>query len=292
MKKIVRTIYAAALQSAQFSGLKAIFPENSTLNEKFNVQSRVLPAASEIPRARYLTIGNGGHDMVTSNGISKTVPSQHRSRDAALYSHLPFVLRLPENDLSSTERARYGLRTTFISPVDNQTYIAYYLRRMDLTNVVVGMTYHAVSGDGSEQRTPFVPNSGDLSPTKLPPSNNSVNVTSGDYLSAEAPVTITFTPDEVDELINVANLIWNDSGLAIISELGIVSGVDKVVDSPGVGNNTIQINEVIGATMMTFVSVFYQLSFERTGITINANLGATEPLLQTNNTSSSSTTST
>lgn len=280
MQNATRTVYGAYIQTCLLLGVPPVYPEHSTLNEKFGIQSGVLPTSEQFPRLRYYTIGNKGHQLVVgAQGIPKPEPVQHRATDAALFGHLPFVLRPVANDLTAGERARYALRRE--ETHEGVRYAAYYLRRMDMTNVVPAMEYKVVSG-GTEQTSPFVPNSSNLNPTAPQVNNTGVNVTSGDYVSASGRLGLIINEAEAAELLNVAKVIYDDEGYAIISEIGLCTGVDKVVQVTSSAGGTFNFNEAIGVQIATHVSGMYPMVFSNTGVTIALNVGATEPLLALN----------
>lgn len=276
MENITRTIASAYLQTVQWIGARFIMKQNSTLNEKWNIQSGIAPTADQIPVIKGYGIGNGGHELVVINKIAVPKPVQFKTRNASLYSPLPFVLRLPEADLTQTERANYALRR--IEDHNGQNYVAYYCKRIDLSSTVPVMNYHKVLDGGGEEVTAFNYTTDDLNPTPPVLSSTGTNIVSGDYLSASAPATIFFSPSDVEEILNVAQILYNNSDLAIVSEMTLVSGVDKVVSSPGVGSNTINFNELIAAQCCTFINVFYPMNFNNQGVNITLDLGATEPL--------------
>jgi len=152
---IVRTVYGAYLQTTQLLGLPMVLKPNSTLNEKFNIHDNVALASSDIPRLNYVSIGNGGHRMVVgTNGIARPEPVQHTPRDAALYNHLPFVLRLPGDDLTAQERMQYRLRR--LETHDGTVYVAYYMKLLDLSNTLPQLELRTVN-EGVTTSTPFVP---------------------------------------------------------------------------------------------------------------------------------------
>lgn len=275
MENTVRTIFSAYLQTCMLLGRPVTILPGSTLNEKLGIQSDVMIAADQVPKMRYAAIGNGGHKMVMgANGISRPEPIQHRSTDAALYNQLPFILRTANNDLSPVEREKYGLRR--LEEHGGISYIAYYLKRLDYLNVNAQMEYKTVN-EGVTTTTPFVPNNSNINPVPPDLANTGVNVTTGDYVSATAKVPFTLDVDEVDEIINVSNIIYNDSGYAIISEIALCSGVDKIVTTSqgtGVGFN---INEVIGTQVVSFINGFFAMNFSNAGLSVTFDLGATEP---------------
>lgn len=280
MQNATRTVYGAYIQSCLLLGIPPTYPEHSTLNEKLGIQSGVLPTADQFPRLRYYTVGNRGHQLVVgANGIPKPEPVQHRATDAALYGHMPLVLRPVSNDLTAGERAKYALRRE--ETHEGVRYAAYYLRRLDMTNVVPSMEYKVVSG-GTEQTSPFVPNSSNLNPTPPQVNNTGVNLTSGDYVSASARLSLSISEAEASELLNVAKVIYDDEGYAIISEIGLCTGVDKVVQVTSSAGGTFNFNEAIGVQIASHVDGLYPMVFASTGVQIALNVGAAEPLLSLN----------
>lgn len=276
MEQVTRTVYGAALQTATLLGQPVNIPAGSTLNEKLGIQSNIAVGSDQTPRMRYAAVGNGGHRMVMgSNNISKPEPIQHRSTDAALYNQLPFVLRTQDNDLTATEREKYGLRR--IEQHDGVSYIAYYLKRLDYASVVPQMQYNTVL-NGVTTTTAFVPNNSNLNPVPPDLSSTGVNVTTGDYVTAVANLPFTLDAGEVAELINVSNVIYGDPGYAIISEVALCSGVDKVVATQALGGATFNFDEVIGVQVVSFVNGFFAMSFSNSGLNVVLGVGASEPL--------------
>lgn len=282
MEQMTRTVYSAALQTALYMNLPVPIKPNSTLNERFSVQQGQLPTIDNPPRARYYSLGIGGHTFtVGADMIPKPEPIQHRATDAAAFKPLPFVLRLPTNDLSPTDRAKYALRRAEVW--QGQTYFAYYLKRIDFTGVTVDMQYKTVDSQGNVTTTEFVPDSSNLNPTPPTLSSTGVNLTTGDYVSADARIDLSLSAEDCQELLNVATIIYGDPRYAIVSEVLLCSGVDQAVQaSTGVGNGTFSFMEAIASQVMTFVSSFIPVSFMNNGADINLDVGATEPLLNLN----------
>jgi hypothetical protein len=276
MENVTRTVYGARLQSALLLGLPLEIAPNSTMNQDLGIQENVAIAQTDRPAMRYLAIGNGGHIMrVGTNNISRPVPVQHKATDASLYNQLPFVLRAVTNDLSATERGNYGLRRLEVH--DGIQYIAYYLKRLDFSDVRTVMEYKTVANNQTTT-TEFIPNTSNLEPVPPALSNTGVNVTTGDYVSATAKVPFKLTEAEVTELLDVANIIYGDNGYAMISEMALCSGVDKLITvNPGTGS-AFNFNEVVATQIVTFVSSFFSLLFNNSGVNVLLDLGATEPL--------------
>lgn len=277
MENIVRTVYGSLLQSALLLGVPLPVLANTTLNTKHGVQPSTVPIPTDRFVMKYLGIGNGGHRLVAgTNGISVPKPIQHRSTDASLYNQLPFVLRALNNDLSSVDRSKYALRA--IKTINSVSYIAYYLKRLDFSAVIPSMELKTVT-NGATATTVFTPTTSNLNPAPPALDTNGVVVTTGDYVAATSKIPFILTEAEVAEILNVANIISGDEGYAIISEIALVSGVDKVVTvTPTVGS-PFNFNEVIAAQIVTFITSFFALPFNNGGVDVILDVGATEPLL-------------
>lgn len=277
MENTTRSIYGAYLQSCAYMKLPFELKANTTLNEKFGIQAEATLDIDALPAMRYFSIGIGGHAFsVGANGVTKNDIVQHRATDAALYKHIPFVLRDINNDIDVTDRAKYGLRR--IETHDGKQYIAYYLKRIDFTNVEVGMEYTSVENDVSTV-TDYVPTAANLNPSPPVLSPTGVNLVTGDYVSATAKLTLVFTKAEIQEIRDACNVIYGDDNYAIISEIALCSGVDKVVTSPAINNGTINFNEVIGVQVTAFANTLVPAKFSTDGAEIALDVGSCEPLL-------------
>ncbi len=282
MENVVRTVYGAFLQTTQLLNLPFEQIAHTTLNEKFNIDNNFVLPAGDMPFLQYVGIGNGGHQMVIgANNIAVPQPIQHSPTDAALYNQLPFVLRLPSNDLTPAQMAGYRLRT--LVTYGGVQYIAYYLKVLNLANTAAGITsdvpsmlYNTVS-NGSVTSTGFVPSASNLNPT--PPSINTSGVvsTTGDYVAATAKVPFTMSLFDISEFLNVANIIYGDPSYAIISEIALCSGIDSAVTGTfnGISQNY---TEAMVVQVMTFISSFYAAQFTNSGINLLMDVGAVEPL--------------
>lgn len=277
MESTVRTVYGAYLQTCQLTGIPFVLTPNTTLNEKFLASSNIALNSQDIPKMQYVAVGNGGHKMKVSGNSSLQVPEplQHRTTDAALFNHLPFVLRPQANDLTPAERLRYAIRVE--ESHDGVDYYAYYLRRVDFTGVEAEMQLkHVDSGVTTTQ--PLVPTLDNLSPTPPDMGAGGSVPTTGDYVVASARVTFVLDSFDITELKNVAMIIEGSEDFAIISEIAMVSGVEKVVAATDYLGTTFNFNEVIGAQVAAFVSTFHVLKSAANGITTIFDTGATEPL--------------
>lgn len=289
-KTITRTVLGATLQTNNLLGKPHTLIKHSTLNEKFSINPPAIGSDTELlpnqkPVIQCLVIGNGGHGVtnIESGQIPFTYPKQHRSTDFALFNHIPFAMKdiMAGEDISggTFDRNRYCLRKEI--SVEGVLYAVYYGRRLinvDQTNVVIT---HFVSENGEIISTePFVPTSGNLSPVAPAPPNDEVVITTADYIAISAVLPILLDTDDIAELKNVANILYGNEDLAIISELGVCTGYNQSV-AITTGGGTI--NEVLGCQIFTHVVTYHAASHVNNGLSINLELGATEPLLALSN---------
>lgn len=282
MQNVIRTVYGAHIQTCQYLGKPVNIKPFTTLNEKHDITVQEVISETEIPKIGYLAIGNKGHKF-TINGDGVAIPSivQHRATDAALYNQLPFILRETVSDLTPAERAKYAHRK--VITVNDVDYIAYYLKRIDTASVIPELNYRTVTTDPDTNTTTvvtetFTPNSSNLSPVAPVIANDSVTETTGDYITATAKITFSLSETDVQEILNACNIIYGDEAYAMISEIGICSGVDRIYELTynGVTSNYKEANFV---QVTSFISTFISLPHSTDGINSILDVGSTEPLL-------------
>lgn len=276
MENIVRTVYGAETQTTQLLGLPTVIRPHTTLNEKFSIHNDIALADTDRPSVKYIAIGNGGHRMVVGvNNIPRPDPVQHTPRDAALYNHLPFVLRLVNDDLTALQRINYRLRR--IEQHDGVSYAAYYLKVLDLSATIPQLELRTVV-DGITTSTAFNSTINDLNPTPPALVPGGVLTTTGDYIAATAKVPFVMSSDDIDEFMNVCNIIYGDDNYAMISELGLCSGIDRSVVGDFNGIST-GYTDAIGVQITSFISSFFAAKFSNSGISILLDTGSIEPML-------------
>lgn len=279
MEHCIRTVLGAYLQTCQLLGKPVVIKPNTTLNQKFDIQPNVTISDQDHPGMGYVSIGNGGHRMVIGvNNIPRPEPIQHTPRDAALFNHLPFVLRLPNEDLTVAERAKYRLRRH--ETHDGQTYVAYYLKTLDLSNTLPQLELRTVT-DGVTTSTEFNHTLQDLNPEPLELTPGGVLVNSGDYIAATAKVPFVMSETDINELLNVANILYGDEDYAMISEIALCSGVDRLVQGDFNGT-TATYTEAISVQVCNFINAFFSAKFSNNGINVLFDIGSVEPLLVLN----------
>lgn len=306
MAIVTRTIYGSQVQTSKFLGLDHEILEFTTVNEVLLDPLRVPYQPSQPTRGmdvapaynyendtdalhlQYMVIGNGGHLDITGavnnpGGLTvpTTTPIEHLSTDAALYNMIPFVVVPATNDLSTVDRQKYRLRKTM--EINGDLFIAYYARRIDLS-VTAAETIVATVSNGTVTATPFVPNINNLRPVR--PVISSTN-TSADYTSVTAPMPINFTTQEAAWLADACELLYGSPDLALISEIGYCTGVDKAITQryPQSGTQTPTTitgntyKEAVGVQIAIHVTMVpLSVASLNAGVGISYDAGISEPL--------------
>jgi hypothetical protein len=252
MESVIRTIYSVYLQTCKLSNARFEIIENTTLNEKFNILPMQTLQDGETPALNYLTIGNGGHKYVDNLGAPAIKEVFHNPQHAALYNHLPFVIREPNNDLSDQEILNYRLRVP-ITIAGNQ-YIAYYMKKID-SSVSKPTIVNIHVEDDTTKATFYYPDPSVLSP--IPP-NTHANITDdyADYIATVDAVNFYLSVDELTELRNAYTILYGVNEEPIISEIGLCSGVDRIANREVTGIN-VPYTEAIAVQMNFFINVYF-----------------------------------
>lgn len=275
MENVVPTIFAAHLQTCMFHKLAYTPAAFTTLNEELGIQSGVAVPTGNYPVVGYYAIGDAGHTFEAGgDGIPYPNLYQHQPSDAALYHQMPFVLRRTNNDLLPAQRTRYALRKEMT--VGGVVYIAYYLRRIDLSTLTISLQRRDNNGT-VVTTTPFVPSASNLSPTPTVLSNSNLNTVTGSTLVCTAPLVVSMTADDVAEYVNVAQILYNNTNRAIISESALCCGFDKTI-TVNASTGAFNFNEAIGVQVMSHIADFQAVNFASLGINKVLDSGANTPL--------------
>lgn len=253
MRRITRTIYGNALQTARHLGINHEIDEvagndllENAVDSLNSIDTRFTPSAAAYNPSsdvsnnhlRYIAIGNGAHKTFTgAGGVQYSAPIPHRSRDVGLYNWTPFVVRkldpaqggadLPAGDpLNPTVLTQASYRFRRILVIGGEFYAAYYLRLLDVSSAVVSRSLIQES-NGSTTVSAFTPGATDLQPTAPNITDPGVIPNDGEYLKASASMSIDFTADEITEYQNAIELIYGNKLLATVSEVALCSGVDR-----------------------------------------------------------------
>lgn len=298
---VTRTVYGAAIQTVKQLGLKHVVLDYTTINQAINEQTIV----SKLPAVRtrgmeitdpyayqtdtdkiytnWMVIGNLGHlnFVDPDDAIPYSIPVPHKASDSGLYNIYPFVMRPIAQDLTRQERRIYGLRRTL--EVDGELYAAYYGRRLTFDGTAPDMLITTVV-DGEETSEIFIPTFENLRPEKM-----SEAVTyDGVYMSVSMLSTVVFGESEIQNLKDVARLLFGNERKAIISEIGICSAVEKMVKQRyphPVGSAQQPVNvpadqfyDIVACQINAHVTTYIPISFVDKEYTYVVDLGASEPI--------------
>ena len=81
--------------------------------------------------------------------------------------------------------------------------------------------------------------------------------------------------NDINEIIDACNILYNDPRYALINEIAIVSGIDRNLTY----NNTLTYTEVVCAQITAFISQYHALNQNTSEVTIDLDIGSVEPLL-------------
>lgn len=275
----VRTIIGNENQIRRELGLPYSITPNSTLNEYLKINQNVSPPSTTIPTIGYYCIGYGGISMQNCTNNQDVLPFpkvfQHRADDTGLFKMVPFVMREINNDLTPQERAKYALRRE--ENFKGVKYYAYYLKRLDLSRTQISTQIITKQADGSFTNTEYTPRDSNLKPQPQELTVGEENVLKATYARSVAQVPVNFGKQDVEEIYNVFNILHGDPMTAVISEIGLVSGIDKTVEVV-ISSGRSQFTEVIAAQIAHINRTIQYLGANTGGFESIFNLGINEPI--------------
>ena len=208
-------------------------PEHEyTINGKWGVEAHVEPTNK--PQIMYVGIGIGGSRNIDDGNLS--APHGIRATDMDLYTPIPMRCVSVDNDLTAEERSNYRMRVK--RSFNGHDYWCYYLKKIILTSTV---RITKTNPDTLEEEVYDLDANG-LTPTPPLPNATGTIVTDGNKINVSVKGEVELFGSDILESINV---IYNDPRRANISEIGLYTGEDRIVNGEGVGGNTIQYMEAI-----------------------------------------------
>lgn len=281
-KHVTNTLAGLNVQNSIFLGLPITYKEKSTLNEHLGILADRRPEALAKPEARFLCVGNGGHIVTATDNLATPIPVKHNPTDAAPYNIIPLVLRPVDKDLGDDVRERYALRR--IEEHGGRRYWAYYMKRLDFRGVRT-MDYYTRIRDGQKSVREFEYSDINLYPT--PPASpdydyevdDKLAVSDGDYVHTSAETTVPLDQFDIQELLNVATVLYGDPRKAVVSEFCLCTGIDTVATGESMVGSPFQYNEVIGAQVAVFLTTFTNVAYANRSLAYVLNIGQTEPMV-------------
>lgn len=221
-----RTLYNVDLHLHQLLGKDYIPTDNTTLNEKFHVLPNKTLPSGVYPTLKYYAIGIGG--TLNIDNVDKYMYSEHLAIDAALFHHIPFIMRnVNVKDLTMNERKNYRLRS--IENINGINYACYYLKvipSFDLKSTfsMIRTVENGVTVSSPTLSVLDMTDSKILNPT---PTNRELtykNQNDLGFVTKSAKLVFSLTPDELEEIDNCLKLL--DLKNRDVTEIGIVTGHD------------------------------------------------------------------
>lgn len=211
---------------------------NTTLNYLYSVHQDVVP--TKRPTVQYFGIGIQGFRNA-DDGILAT-PHRPSNEEMGLYTPIPFRCVPIDEDLSSVERQNYRMRVR--QTINGTPYFMYYLKKLTTIDTAVQITQtNPITG----AQEPYQFLASNLTPT--PPVSATSGEQSGDVtvVNVGARVGATYYGHEVLEAINV--LYDGDLRYAKVSEMGLFSGEDRIVNGLDANNIEFEYTEAIYAQL-------------------------------------------
>lgn len=276
-----RTIWGALIQTCMFGHFRIPDIKYISMNERLNVQKDAKAPPGTYPFFKYWVIGDKGHVNRIDATDNETYidEAKHHGDDAAPFRPIPFVMRAEGNDLTPEERAQYCLRRMEDGP-DNKRYWCYYGKPIPNMESITPKVEYTTVIDGVENTREYETSNANLYPQQsvIPPDGQLT--TNSAVLTVVAGVTIEFTAKDAQELMNVARLRYNgNEKRAVISEIGLCTGVDADIQTETDGGAPIKFKEAIQVWIATFITTFQSLAFNTKGFRVELELGATEPVM-------------
>jgi hypothetical protein len=235
----------------------------TTLNFKHQVLPTILPIG--YPKILYYGFGVNGY---REDGSWRT-PYRPEATEQDLYHSIPFLTVPAGTHLDDGNAYLYRMKKTVT--INNRLYDAYYLKVINLTNVIPKLTQIVKVNPTQYTAEDYItvpnlnptPNLNNLS-TRSPDNNGTITVTV-DY------VNLRLTPDEI---VNITEVYYGgDISKLSISEVGLYSGEDYSTDDP-------DYTEAVGVQLAyKFCDTGYQVTDLAKGVQKNIRLAGANRLL-------------
>ena len=274
----IRTLWASHLATLRYAGKPFTLLPNTTLNQKFNIGANEKPMTNEYPMLNGIVIGNSGcYGEMKPSGTLRTVHYNKKPTHAALFRHIPFIVRPIDNDLSATVRAGYGLRYPFAK--DGVKYVAYFLKRLHPEDWAQSTTLTSVGQDGIISNVDeYIPDVSALTPVVPTVSNGTLITATGDYVGTTLQTKINLNENDIREIVDAVTIFLGDPELAVISEMGVTHGIMRQI-SGQFGSVTSQYVESVCTQISMFAPEFSDLNSSAKSLEISLSCGNMEPLL-------------
>lgn len=241
VKQAVRSVITlAGIQNALENnlGITPKYDVATTINSLYNVFPTITP--TQRATEQYFGIGIGGDYPDGATNFRN--PQELSATNLGLYNQVPFRIRPVEDDLTSAERDQYRIRA--IKNINGQLYACYYLKKFILSDTQVQFSKFDPSRQADQPYT-IDPSQLNPKPPATPVDGAVTNVT--EEITASVNGTLPITGAEVFEMVNV--LFNGDPRAAVISEIGIYTGVDMQQQATAADGSSFSYTEAIYARL-------------------------------------------
>ena len=270
-----KTLYATDLNLHMLAGIPYTPLANTTLNEKFGINANITAPDEKYPVMNYFCIGIGGQSPI--QGDKSYISSEHSPIDAALFQHVPFIIRPIKSDLNIEERSKYRLRV--VTTVAGAQYACYYLKELGAMEVPSYLNVISTVTPADETKLQY--STINILDTNIPeiisptPRSRNIDVSKIDLtekITKVARVTLEFSELDMQEIKSAMRILGYTG--TTIKEVGLCSGREIVTDA---GKELIhtQILFHIGIDMPLTVDFNTKSSIKRI-----IELGGEEPLVR------------
>jgi len=270
-----KTIYSIFLQLQKLRNSNFKIYPYTTINEKFNINSKLPIKLGEYPSINYSVIGNGGHKEITDSTGTQLKSIRHKPTHASLYNFIPYrAIPLNQDIEENTE----DLRLRIVKKINDIDYAIYYAKKLKITSSP--SLFKLTIDKGVIKTENFVPDQANLNPNEvllhpniLEPHNT--------YLVALDTVNFELSTQEIEWIHEAYKIIQEDENalFPIISEIGICSGLEleTVKEINGLKYNY---KDAYAVQICYFINSIYKLfEFKDTGLNKYFHIGSMEPVL-------------
>lgn len=279
MNSIQQTFLSIQNMLYAITGVQNEIGRYSTMNERLDILPNITLGGDDKVKLGVLVIGDGGHTCAPgTNGRPRILPRNHTAENLSLFNPVPFVLRPIEDDLTLAERNKYCLRKEV--NVGGKIYFGYYGLRLNITkDNFEPRVVRVTKNNGVEEETYYELDSNNIFPEPVELPVDQAVVASDVQMRVTAPIHIRLDYNAVHEFVEACKIMNDgDETSAVISEMALCTGADRVVSVPGT-DGTIQFNESVATQIYCHNADMLALYYNRKEANITIDLGAQIPLI-------------
>ena len=221
-----KTIYTAKITLSSLLN-QPYRPElNTTLNEKLDCYPNHEITNPPYPVLNVITFGYSGVDMLDSN-LMDLKRAKHTALDGALFKHAPFLVVPSGTVLTEDEKNKYRLKSKL--EVLGIVYDAYYgivIDRISYDDRI----FKVKINEGTSIMSPIDTKEDASILSPIVKNNDNITEFTNDYILNSAMIKIQLDATEVEKLVKNIKLIEGNENDIVISEIGLCTSIEEVID--------------------------------------------------------------